>query len=347
MSNKSEGPVAPNQAAVNWIKVLKSYCEPSLGRSIFEIIITAVPFLALWGAAVWAAQFSYWLAIPICVVAAGFLVRLFLIQHDCSHGAFFKSRKANDWTGRVLGALTLTPYDLWQKSHQIHHASHGNLEKRGIGDVLTLTIDEYNAMGFWGRLGYRLYRNPLVLFLLGPAFIFLLHHRLPMGFMKAGWRYWVSTMGTNLAIAAIITGGIWWIGLLPFLVTYLCITIIAAMTGVWLFYVQHQFENVVWDRSDDWELHDAALYGSTHYDLPQPLRWMTANIGIHHIHHLYSRIPYYRLGKVLRDHPALAKIQRLTVWESLKTVHLKLWDEQERRLVSWKAARQRRLAMAG
>ncbi len=348
----TNGDAAPRQdddhmPAVNWIKTLAKYKEPDLGRSWFEFGVTFVPFITLWGLAVWASSLSYWLVIPICLAASAFLVRLFLIQHDCSHGAFFRTRQMNDWVGRVIGVLTMTPYDLWQRSHLIHHSSHGNLDHRGIGDVLTLTVDEYNARSFWGRLSYRLYRNPFVLFGIGPIFIFLFHHRLPVGFMKAGARYWISTMGTNVAIAALMIGGVYLIGLLPFLVTYLLITCMAAMAGVWLFYVQHQFEDTVWDKADDWRLHDAALYGSSHYVLPPVLQWMTANIGIHHVHHLYSKIPYYRLHKVLKDHPRLAEIRRMTVWDSMKTVRLKLWDEHNRRLVSWKAARAMRNAAAG
>ncbi|MGB0908499.1 MAG: fatty acid desaturase [Maricaulaceae bacterium] len=332
------------KSARMWLKKLAPYKSPNMARSVFELVITFVPFLALWGAAAYMSAVSYWLTIPICVLAGCFLVRLFLIQHDCSHGAFFKKRALNDWTGRFIGVLTMTPYDLWKRSHLIHHASHGNLDQRGIGDVMTLTVEEYNARSKWGRFTYRLYRNPFVLFGVGPIFIFMLHHRLPIGFMKSGAKYWVSTMGTNLAMAAIIISGIYAMGWLPFLVTYLCITFVGAVIGVWLFYVQHQFEDTMWDRNEDWQVHDAALYGSTHYDLPPVLRWMTANIGIHHVHHLYSRIPFYNLSKIVRDHPRLGEIRRLTLLDSFKTVRLKLWDAKERRMVSFKEARSRRVA---
>ena len=333
--------------AVHWLKRLAPYKSPKLSRSIFELVVTFVPFLVLWAAAVATSAVSYFLTIPICVAAAFFLVRLFLIQHDCGHGAFFKSKQVNDWVGRFIGILTVTPYDLWKRAHHIHHASHGNLDKRGIGDILTLTVDEYNSRSRWGRLTYRLYRNPFVLFGIGPVFVFLLHQRLPIGFMKSGLKYWVSTMGTNLAMAVIIIAGIYWIGLLPFLVTYLCITCIAAVIGVWLFYVQHQFEEAEWDTGENWKVHEAALYGSTHYDLPPVLRWLTANIGVHHVHHLYSRIPFYNLSKILRDHPKLAETRRLTLLESFKTVRLKLWDAKERRLVTYREAKARRAAVIG
>lgn len=337
--------LSPTRApASKWLRALAPYKKSSAKRSIFELFVTFVPFVALWALAVSTSHVSYFLTVPVCIVAAFFLVRLFLIQHDCSHGAFFKSRAANDWVGRVIGIFTVTPYDLWKRAHLIHHASHGNLDKRGVGDIMTLTVDEYNARSKWKRFTYRLYRNPFVLFGIGPIFVFLLHQRLPIGFMKSGARYWVSTMGTNLAMAVIIFAGIYWLGLMPFLVTYLCITCIAAAIGVWLFYVQHQFENVEWDTSENWQIHDAALYGSTHYDLPPVLRWLTANIGVHHVHHLYARIPYYNLSKILRDHPKLGEIRRMTLMESFKTVRLKLWDAKERKLVTYREAKAKRAA---
>ncbi len=329
----------PSQAAAAWLKTLATYRTPKVERSVFELLITLVPLALLWGAALWSTTVSYWLTLPICVVAAGFLVRMFLIQHDCSHGAFFKHKRTNDWIGRIIGVMTLTPYDTWRRSHLIHHSSHGNLEMRGVGDVYTLTVEEYNQLSALGRFGYRLYRHPFVLFGIGPSFLFLLHHRLPIGLMRAGAQYWVSTMMTNLAILAVIVVGIWMFGWLPFLVIYLSTICFAAMAGVWLFYVQHQFEDTIWDRPEDWQLHEAALHGSSHYDLPLVLRWLTANIGIHHVHHLYSRIPFYRLHKVLKDHPELKWVRRITLWQSLKTARLKLWDAQKRRLVSFQDAR--------
>ena len=201
--------------------------------------------------------------------------------------------------------LTFTPYGVWRHAHATHHAGTGNLDRRGLGDVETLTVSEYRARSFWGRLRYRLYRHPLVMFGLGPAYVFILQHRLPIGSMRGGWRPWVSTMTTNLAIALIIGLLIWLIGLKAFLLVHLPILLLAASVGVWLFYVQHQFEHTTWASDGEWNLHDAALHGSSHYDLPGFLRWFTANIGVHHVHHLNSRIPYYRLPRVLRDHPEL------------------------------------------
>ena len=239
-----------------------------------------------------------------------------------------------------MGVLTLTPYDVWRRTHSIHHAQHGNLDKRGIGDITTLTVEEYYARGWWGRLAYRLYRNPIVLFVLGPAYLFFLQNRLPVGLMTAGVRYWVSAMGTNATIGITLILMVWAGGFMPLLLIYIPTLIVAGTLGVWLFYVQHQFEKTHWAKNDDWQLHDAALAGSSHYILPQPLQWLSANIGIHHVHHLYSRIPFYRLPEILRDHRELADAQRLTPWESLRSMHLHLWDEKRRKLMSFREARQ-------
>jgi omega-6 fatty acid desaturase (delta-12 desaturase) len=278
---------------------------------------------------------GYWIGLALAVPAAGFLLRLFMIQHDCGHGSFFRRRLMNDWTGRVIGVLTLTPYDYWRRSHALHHASSGNLDRRGIGDIDTLTVGEFQARSPWRQLLYRLYRHPLVMFGVGPAYLFLLRHRLPIGLMRGGWRPWSSVMGTNAAIAILVAAIVWLGGVGPFLLVQLPITLLAASIGVWLFYVQHQFEDTHWDRGDQWSFHEAALHGSSHYDLPIVLRWFTANIGVHHVHHLSSRIPYYRLPEVLRDRPELRNVGRLTLVQSLKSVPLVLWDEEQRRLVSF------------
>jgi omega-6 fatty acid desaturase (delta-12 desaturase) len=235
--------------------------------------------------------------------------------------------------------LTLTPYDFWRRSHALHHATAGNLSKRGIGDVDTLTVAEYEEKTPFQRFLYRLYRTPLVLLGIGPAYLFLLRNRLPVGFMRSGWRPWVSALGTNVAIAAVAAAVIWQIGFWPFVAVHLPITLVAATGGVWLFYVQHQFEHTSWDDDENWSFHDAALHGSSHYDLPPVLRWLTANIGIHHVHHLSSRIPFYRLPEVLQAHPQFANVSRITIRDSLRTVRLRLWDEQARRLVSFREAR--------
>jgi omega-6 fatty acid desaturase (delta-12 desaturase) len=265
-----------------------------------------------------------------------------MIQHDCGHGAFFRHRLANDWVGRVIGVLTMTPYDFWRQAHALHHATSGNLDRRGIGDIDTLTVREYLARSKWGRLQYRLYRHPAVMFGLGPAYLFLLRHRLPFGLMRGGWAPWLSTMLTNLAIAVIAATLIWFIGLTALLLVHGPIILLAASAGVWLFYVQHQFEHTTWHQQPAWNRHEAALHGSSHYDLPPVLRWFTANIGVHHVHHLSSRIPFYRLPRVMADHPKLAATGRLTLIASLRCVRLTLWDESRERLVSFRALAQAR-----
>jgi omega-6 fatty acid desaturase (delta-12 desaturase) len=237
---------APDARA--WSQVLSRYRQPSDGRGIVEIVITILPLAALW-ALMWATlDLGYWLALPLALPAAGFLVRLFMIQHDCSHGSFFRHRLANDWIGRVIGVLTLTPYDFWRRTHAMHHAGSGNLDRRGFGDIDTLTVDEYRARSIWGRLRYRLYRHPLVMFGIGPAYLFILHHRLPVGLMHGGWRPWASTMATNLAIALIAATLVWFIGIKAFLLVHLPIILLAGSVGVWLFYVQHQFEHTTWEN---------------------------------------------------------------------------------------------------
>lgn len=330
--------------ARDWVRILANYRDPNTGRSIFEIVVTIGPFFLLWGLALWALSFSAWLAFGIALLNGFFLCRVFLIQHDCGHGSFFRSKRVNDWVGRAIGILTLTPYDVWRKSHATHHADTGNLDRRGVGDIYTMTVKEYRAQSWFGRLRYRLYRHPLVMFGIGPSYTFLLENRLPVGYMREGWLYWVSAMGTNIATALFLAVVYYIGGWIALVAIFLPSVIMAASIGVWLFFVQHQFEDTHWAPEEGWQVHNAALHGSSHYDLPPVLRWLTANIGIHHVHHLYSRIPFYRLSEVLRDHTELAESQRLTIRESLGCVGLNLWDEDERRLVSFKSVARRNSA---
>jgi omega-6 fatty acid desaturase (delta-12 desaturase) len=321
-----------------WLNILARYRQPYLKRSVIELIVTAIPFALFWVGAWASVHYSCWPGLILIVPAAAFLLRLFMIQHDCGHGSFFARRRADDWTGRVIGVLTLTPYDYWRRAHAEHHASAGNLEERGIGDITTLTVSEYKALSWSGRLNYRLYRHPAIMFGIGPAWLFLFKQRLPFGMMQAGSLPWISTMATNLAIVVISGILIWAIGILPFLVVHLPITLLAGAAGIWLFYVQHQFEETHWSKKPEWQFSHAALHGASHYDLPLALRWISGNIGIHHVHHLSSRVPYYRLPEVLQDHPELAGVGRITLMESLHCVKLVLWDEQSRRLISFRDA---------
>ena len=335
-----KAPELNSDVARDWLLILKSYRSPRTLRSLIEIMITAVPFALLWITMWMALGWSYLASLAIAIPASGFLVRLFMIQHDCGHGSFFRRRWANDWTGRIIGVFTLTPYAYWQRSHAVHHAGSGNLDRRGIGDITTLTVTEYLAKPRLQRLAYRLYRHPLIMFGIGPAYLFLVQQRFPSGNIGR-WRSWLSPMGTNAAFALLAGSLIWLIGLKAFMLVQGPILLLAASMGVWLFYVQHQFEDTVWTIDPMWSVHEAALYGSSHYDLPRVLRWFTANIGVHHVHHLCSRIPFYRLGGVLRDHPELKDIGRLTLVDSIACVKLVLWDEKQRRMISFRQLKQR------
>lgn len=320
------------------LQEIAPYRHPRPGRSLFELSITAAPFALLW-LLTWATlQAGYAFGLLLAVPAGAFLLRLFLIQHDCGHGSFFGRKACNDWLGRILGVFTWTPYDYWRRAHAVHHANTSNLDARGVGDIDTLTVREFRALGRTRSILYRLYRHPLVLFGVGPAYQFLLRHRLPVGVMRKGWRPWLSTMGTNVAITVLAGGLIWATGLKLFLLVHLPITLVAATLGVWLFYVQHQFEDTHWDADADWSFHAAALHGSSYYDLPPVLRWLTATVGVHHVHHLAGRIPFYRLPEVLGAVPALAAMSRVTLRQSFRTVRLALWDEERRRLVSFAEA---------
>ena len=312
---RASAPAEPD--ARHWVTLLAAYREPSLGRSLAELIVTVVPFVALWLTMLLSLRYAWWLCLVLALPAAGFLVRLFMIQHDCGHGSFFRRRR----------------------THAMHHATSGNLDRRGTGDIGTLTVREYQSRPTWRRALYRLKRHPIVMFGLGPLFLFVLKHRLPLRLMRAGKEPWLSVMTTNLAILALAGLAVAVVGLGDFLLVQAPITLLASSAGLWLFYVQHQFEESYWAWNPDWSLHAGALHGSSHYDLPPVLRWFTANVGIHHIHHLCSRIPYYRLGEALRDHPELREVSRLTLKESFRCLRLALWDEDQQRLVAFRDAR--------
>lgn len=339
---RSSGDGAPPPVAADarrWAKALSRYREPSMARSLAELAATALPFAALWALMWLGLGHAYWLCLLLAVPAAGFLVRLFMIQHDCGHGSFFHRRDANDWLGRAIGVLTLTPYGQWRHRHAVHHATSGNLDRRGIGDVDTLTVREFQAMPRWRRLAYRLSRSPLAVLGVGPLYLFVVKQRLPGRLTRANRAAWRSVMGTNLAIAAVMAVMTALVGAEDFLLVQAPITWLASSVGVWLFYVQHQFEHTYWEQDERWSAQAGALAGSSHLDLPPVLRWFTANIGVHHVHHLSSRIPSYRLAEVLRDHPGLRGVNRLTLRDSFWCFRLALWDEESRRLVSFREAR--------
>ena len=320
---------------------LAPYQRPDLARSLWELTVTIVPLGALWTALYVCVTKGWWWGMFLALPAAAFLVRLFMIQHDCGHQAFFSSAPANNWVGRAIGILTMTPYGYWRRTHAIHHATSSDLDRRGLGAIEMLTVAEYRALSPLRRLAYRLYRNPAVLLGLGPAYMFVLQHRLPIGAMRDGWG-WRSVLANNLALALLAAILVPIVGPRVLLIAHLPVVVLAATIGVWLFYVQHQFEGSHWIRHHAWDIDTAALQGSSHLALPQPLRWLTANIGIHHVHHAASRIPFYRLSDALHAHPSLGAAPTLRAREMFEALRLALWDEAAGRLVSFREAREAR-----
>ena len=307
-----------------------------------QLIVTAVPLIALWGAMALSVEHGYWLPLLLAVPAAGLVVRLFMIQHDCGHYSFFRSRWANDLVGRTIGLFTLTPHEYWRDAHSIHHATSGNLDARGIGDVTLLTVREYSALPFRRRLAYRLYRNPIVLFGIAPTYLFVIKFRMPLDMLRKRRRLLPDILLSNLLTGLIITAVGLGIGFGTFALVQAPITLLSATIGVWLFYVQHQFEGTHWAGGGNWDFHRAALEGSSYFHMPGVMRWFTANIGAHHVHHLCSRIPSYRLAECLDRYPELRQINRLTLWQSLKCLPLTLWDEEQGRLISFRAMKKQR-----
>lgn len=326
-------------ASIEWPRVLASYRQPVPLRSCFELGVTLAPFVAIWALAWWMLSVSTALAVALALANAAFLIRLFMIQHDCGHGSLFRNRRLCDWIGRGLGVLTLTPYDVWRRNHAIHHATTGNLNRRGVGDLPTLTVREYFGKDRFGRFLYRLVRNPLFLFGVVPFYTFFIQNRIPVGLMRSGWRYWVSAQGTNACIGVALGLVVWLGGWNVFLLVFLPTMSLAAILGMWFFYVQHQFEHTSWETEGNWDVRTAALSGSSHYALPSWLRWVTGNIGVHHVHHLASRIPFYRLAEVVEDHDLLAQSNRITFWQGFRCARLHLWDEESRKLLSFSEAR--------
>jgi omega-6 fatty acid desaturase (delta-12 desaturase) len=315
------------------------YLKPDWQRALFQLCNTGLPFLTVMGLMLVLLHLGFWAAVLLFPVAALLLVRLFMFQHDCGHGSFFPSRRANDVVGTVLGVLTLTPYTSWRGEHAEHHASAGNLDRRGIGDITTLTLSEYLALSPLRRLGYRLYRHPAVMFGLGPIWLFLISNRIPSGNPRRQWRDWASTLGTNAALAGILAVLIITSGPLAIIFGCLPVMVLAATIGVWLFYIQHQFEEAYWQPKSRWNFREAALHGASFYDLPSVLHWLTGNIGFHHIHHLSSRIPNYRLRECHSSNPVFGASKRLSVIESLRCARLALWDSERQRLISFSTLR--------
>ncbi|HEY5901015.1 MAG TPA: fatty acid desaturase [Anaerolineales bacterium] len=318
-----------------WQLITAKYASPDLARSLWQVADSVLPFVLFFGAALWAFRLSFWLALPLCVLAAGFMIRTFIIFHDCGHGSFFKSIRANDILGFITGVLTFTPYYSWKHDHAIHHATSGDLDRRGVGDVYTMTVREYMAAPWWKRFGYRVMRNPIAMFAFGSLLVFVVVQRIPHG---TGRRERASIWWTNLALACIAALLSLIFGWQAYLVVQLLVVFFGASAGIWLFYVQHNFEGVYWERHGKWDYFKASMQGSSFYKLPAVLEWFSGSIGYHHIHHLGARIPNYNLARAYRENP-IFHVKPLTLLSSLKCLKWRLYDEASCRLVGWDALR--------
>jgi omega-6 fatty acid desaturase (delta-12 desaturase) len=319
-----------------WNNILKPYWGADTRRSVTQLLTSAGPFVLFWYLAYRSLAVSYWLTLLLIVPTSGFMMRLFMIQHDCGHGSFFQSRKARDTVGFWIGVLLLTPYEYWRKTHAYHHAHSGDLDFRGFGDIDTFTVEEYLSWPGMKRAGYRIYRNPFILFTVGPAFHFLIKHRYPWDIPRDWNHAWRSVWFTNVAIAGVVAVMVWAVGWKAFLLVQLPATLVACSLGVWLFYVQHQFEHTYWHWHENWDYYEASLRGSSYLKLPAPLQWITANIGVHHVHHMSARIPNYKLQQVHDENPEFHVVTKVTFKDTWKLMNLTLWDEERRKLIRFK-----------
>jgi acyl-lipid omega-6 desaturase (Delta-12 desaturase) len=324
---------------------LAAYARPSLRRSALDIFTSAVPYLAVCVLMYLALDVSYLLTLALVLPAAGFLVRTFVVFHDCAHGSLLPSKRANQAVGRVLGLFVLSPFQRWRHDHAIHHATSGDLERRGVGDIVTLTVTEYRARRWSGRLAYSLLRNPVVMFGLGPIIAMVIGPRIATRSQRPRLRH--SVLGTDVALLVIIGGLCWLIGWQSFLIVWAPSAILAGSIGIWLFYVQHQFEDAYWQSAADWSYTDAALRGSSYLKLPRVMQFFTGNIGLHHVHHLNARIPNYNLQRAHDENPVFHQVPTLTLGDALRTVRLKLWDEEQGKLVTFAQARPARPTHVG
>lgn len=323
--------LAADRAA--WRNVVLPYQRASLKRALWQLVNTLVPYALLWYAMYRAVQVSLWLAVPLAFIAAAFLVRIFIIFHDCGHGSYFRSRRANDLVGFIAGVLTFSPYQHWRWEHAIHHAGAADLDKRGTGDVWMMTVQEYLQASRWRRCGYRLARNPLVLFVIAPFYVFVIQQRFASP--KANRSQRGSVRHLNLALLGVAIPMSWLFGLVPYLVLQSLVIMLAGAAGIWLFYIQHQFEGVYWERETQWDCTAAALQGSSFYKLPSVLQWFSGNIGFHHIHHLSPRIPNYNLQRCQEHEPLLQQVKPVTLGSSFRSLAFRFWDEKNKKLVGY------------
>ncbi len=326
-------------SVAEWKEIVAQFQKPSAWRATWQIVNTFGSYAFVWWLMYLSLSVSWWLTVPLAVLAGGLLVRVFIIFHDCGHGSFFKSRIANDITGFVAGMLNFTPYYHWRWEHAIHHASSGDLDRRGTGDVWTMTVKEYGAASRWQRLGYRIVRNPLVLLFVAPFYLFVIRERFSTKGASARDRGSVWWMNIALFGMIAVLGSVF--GFKNYLLIQIVVTMTGGAAGVWMFYVQHQFEDTYWARREDWDFTAAALQGSSYYELPAILQWFSGNIGFHHIHHLSSRIANYNLERCHNSHPIFQNVKPITLRTSLKSLHFRLWDEEHRRLVGFERRKKR------
>jgi omega-6 fatty acid desaturase (delta-12 desaturase) len=318
-----------------WRRVLAPHMQPRLGLALLDVATSVAPYLALMAVMFYVSTIWYPAVLLLAIPAAGFLLRTFIVFHDCAHGSFVRSKRANATLGATLGVLVYTPFAWWRTKHAIHHATTGDLDRRGIGDIQTLTVDEYRARPWWGRLGYRLFRNPFVMFGLGPFWVMLVGPRVVTPGMHPRLRR--SVLGTDLALAVVIGSLCWLVGWKEFLLVQAPPLLLTGAIGIWLFYVQHQFEDAYWEGRESWSFQEAALQGSSYLELPRVLRFFTGNIGLHHVHHLSAHIPNYNL-QAAHDAGELGPVPTLSLRDAVGAVRLKLWDAEQRRLVTFREA---------
>jgi acyl-lipid omega-6 desaturase (Delta-12 desaturase) len=331
---------APREDDAAWKEIVLQYQKPSRWRAWWQITDTLVPYAGIWCLMYFSLSVSWWLVLPLAFLAGLFLVRVFIIFHDCGHNSYFKSRAANDVLGFVTGLLTFTPFYQWRWDHAIHHATSGHLDKRGTGDLWTLTVEEYLASSRWRRFAYRLARNPIVLFVIAPLLVLAVKQRIPSG--GANRRERNSVYWMDLAILVMAVGLSFAFGVVTYILIQLIVLAVAGSIGFWFFYVQHQFEGVYWERAERWDYAAAALKGSSFYKLPKIMQWFSGNIGYHHIHHLSARIPNYNLERCHKAHLMFQQIEPLRFFASLRTLALRLWDEEHKKLISFRHLRKMR-----
>jgi omega-6 fatty acid desaturase (delta-12 desaturase) len=331
---------------VDWLDSLKAFEGGDDRKAVVQFILTLSLYLGTLYGMFWMvlSGFSYWAVLLLSLPAGGLHMKLFIIMHDCGHNSFMKSARASTFVGRICAVLTFTPYYDWRRAHAIHHATVSNLDKRGTGDVWTMTTEEYLSCRRWKRLLYQMYRNPIFLFVIGPLLLFLVVFRFPR--KNHNRRSIRSVVSTNVALAVLITGVWLTVGIIPYMLVMLPVLIVAGTTGVWLFFIQHQYPDVYWDRSVSWDSVRAALEGSSFYRLPAVLRWFSGNIGYHHIHHLNPRIPNYRLRRCYQEVPEVQVVEPITIRTSLRSLFLQVWDEQTRKLMNIRTILERRRARA-